>query len=187
MARSPSTLREADNGTLSGGVTWTSDTAPGSLPGSYALQFDGVNGYVDLGSGSQFAPANFTISFWTKNLVTPAQYDGVIGKSNGGTWSQGWGIFYNSSTQLQFFVEGYTSHVASAIVAPAEWNYITGTWDGNVIRLYVNGLLQATVPYSGSISTGNLFALGRLGSDTYNIYGVLDDVRFYIGLSAIQK
>lgn len=47
-------------------------------PGSYALDFDGVDDYVDAGTGISLANASFTVAFWAKRDAID-KYAHVIG------------------------------------------------------------------------------------------------------------
>ena len=163
-----------NKGTLTGGPTWTN----GKL--GKALSFDGSNDYVDVGSSATLAPPNISVSFWTTNNVAPAQFDGLLAKTAPPTvWSTGWGFFYNSGTEIRFFIEGYGVNVAFATIAPMQWNHVVGTWDGATVRIFVNGVEGTSDLFSGTMTATNPMEIGRIGTDTYNINGLIDEVRIY--------
>ena len=163
-----------NKGTLTGGPTWTN----GKL--GKALSFDGSNDYVDVGSSATLAPPNISVSFWTTNNVAPAQFDGLLAKTAPPTvWSTGWGFFYNSGTEIRFFIEGYGVNVAFATIAPMQWNHVVGTWDGATVRIFVNGVDGTSDLFSGTMTATNPMEIGRIGTDTYNINGLIDEVRIY--------
>jgi len=63
-----------------------------------------------------------------------------------------------------------------------DWQFVVGTYDGSSMKLYVNGILDASFQTSGSlrINTRNLF----IGKDDHTQYpylvnGKIDDVRIY--------
>jgi hypothetical protein len=63
--------------------------------------------------------------------------------------------------------------------AAGTWAHVVGTWDGSTKRIYVNGVLKASVAQSGTITyapTG-LFQLGANSADTEQFTGVVDEAR----------
>lgn len=145
------------------------------------MAFDGVISAVAFGASSAYAPANITVSFWAKwTSGSPAQFDAIMGKTNGSAWTQGWGFFFNSSTDVRFFIEGFSTNVAFATIAPTNWNHIVGTWGGSTVRIYVNGVEGTSDAYAGSMTAGaNPLEIGRLGSNAFNFIGPIDDTRIY--------
>jgi hypothetical protein len=69
------------------------------------------------------------------------------------------------------------------------WYLVTGTWNGTMLTLYVNGVSVATstpgaVPTS---SSGNPLELGNEAGNSFYVNGVIDDARVYNrALSAIE-
>ena len=62
------------------------------------------------------------------------------------------------------------------------WSLIGGTYDGNAMKLYVNGSLVTTKSISGSIdqSPNDVFLIGtRLRQWSNTFHGLLDDIRIY--------
>ena len=166
------------------GPTWS----PG-LIGS-AISFDGNNDYINITNGSDLNPAKITVALWIKNNSPPAPNDGVLGKVSDVNWSfTGYGLFYNSASQVRFFVNHYANRVAYANFSnPTEWHHFVGTYDGSTVRIYVDGVEGTQGAFLGSIiaNTNNL-TIGRIFEDTYNIKALIDDVRIYErALSAIE-
>ena len=165
-----------NNGSLSGQSATT--TAPGKI--GQALLFDGSDDFVNMGTSATYATSNMTVSFWARSNVAPANPDGLMGKTNLDTWSQGWGFFFQSATEVRFFIEGYNTNFAKKTsIAPTNWTHYVGTWDGATVQVYVNGVAGTSDAYAGAITTTNPFEIGRLGTNTYNHNGQIDDVRFY--------
>ena len=98
-------------------------------------------------------------------------------------------MFYNSASQVRFFVNHYANRVAYANFSnPTEWHHFVGTYDGSTVRIYVDGVEGTQGAFLGSIiaNTNNL-TIGRIFEDTYNIKALIDDVRIYErALSAIE-
>ncbi|MEM5829117.1 MAG: DUF2341 domain-containing protein, partial [Candidatus Aenigmatarchaeota archaeon] len=166
-----------NHGTLVNGPTW--------VDGKFgkALQFDGVDDYVnltnnpiyDLGLGS------FTVTFWMRPLNQPNLYPRILEK--GGWQNNGWSIqLSSSSNQIRFFYgssSGWSGYFAPSI------SYNVGEWifvavvvdkDNNVGKSYKNGVLigNLTLPTYYSNPTATLY----LGTPGY-FNGTIDEVRIY--------
>jgi hypothetical protein len=150
-------LVNANNGTING-ATWTPLTLDhpildnptkylASTPGNkWALKFDGVDDYADLGNGlnSIFnGGGSIAVEAWVKaNTLSTSDYQGIItenyipSSSNvvitlvyDGV-SQNWKFgFYNGSWHV----------VRGGIPVEGEWIYLAGTYDGTILKLFVNG------------------------------------------------
>ncbi len=165
-----------NNGTVTG-ATWLPN---GGYDGFGAYDFDGTDDYISLGNGANVALTdNISISFWTKNDVSPASYDSLMAKTTSGSWNDGYGFYYLSSTSIGFWVADYNK-AATATITPTQWNHIIGTYDGTTVRIFVNGVEGTPFSYSGSItSTSTAFELGGSSTTAYNIDGKIDDLRLY--------
>ncbi len=160
-----------NNGTGLGGPT-----ALAGKIGS-AAHFDGVDDVVVVPNSSSLNMTDvLTASLWIKNDSVPAQYDGVLGKPND-FWTDSFGFFYNSGTQLIFFVNDYTTGAVTAPINPTDWNYVVGVYDGTNATIFVNGVQVATRAVAGPVTanTKNL-SIGRLSTNTYNVDGLFDEV-----------
>jgi hypothetical protein len=164
-----------NDGTLVSGPTWS----PGQFVG--ALRFDGVDDYVDCGNGASLnITGKITVALWAKSDGLPGQYDALLMKTSSTSWPDGYGLFYNGSNEVRFFVNHWNTYLASAPINPTPWNHIAGVYDGSAVRIYVNGVEGTSVSYTGSIiSTIADLEIGRGASDAYNLSGWIDEVRLY--------
>lgn len=163
------------HGTVVGSVTYE----PGVF--GQALQLDGAGAYVNCGHDAAFnITAAITVSAWVKIDTVRADWMTVIAKGN-----SAWRLStLQSERKFHFAVTGGPGwHSADGVTAvPAgEWHHVCGTYNGSAIRLYVDGLLDATKAYSGGITANaydvcigeNLEAWGRYWD------GAIDNVRVY--------
>ncbi|MCG8462071.1 MAG: LamG domain-containing protein, partial [Holophagales bacterium] len=68
----------------------------------------------------------------------------------------------------------------TTIVADDAWHHLVGVYDGGEIRIYVDGVLDASAPSSaGTVETTADLLLGRNYSSGNFFRGTLDDVRLY--------
>ncbi len=65
----------------------------------------------------------------------------------------------------------------------SQWYHLSATFDGKEMKLYVDGVLAGTTYYTGKIGTDSSYdtVLAGLGHapSTYNLTGLLDEVRVY--------
>jgi Concanavalin A-like lectin/glucanases superfamily len=171
----------ARNCSASGGAG-VSTQIPTAISGSpvtsvRSRDFDGNNDFLQCPNDNALSPSpNISVSFWVR-ADSAATYDGIICATNS-SWTNGWGFYFDSSTQISFFVEDWWTNKAIGTVTATNWNHIVGTWDGNSIRIFVNGSLRSTDTYYGSM-TRRRPEIGRCASNSYNLDGRIDDVRIY--------
>ena len=74
----------------------------------------------------------------------------------------------------------YADAVGTAALTANTWSYLTETYDGSTLRLYVNGTQVASTAHTGTIATStNPLQIG--GDSIYGQYfaGLIDKVRVY--------
>jgi hypothetical protein len=123
-----------------------------------ALQFDGIDDYVDLGISAVFnIDSAFTYEAWVKpdtelngfifNKWVNFQEDKQL------TYSGGRFTFY------LFNAFSGASLVTASIIPLHQYTHIAATYDGSEAKLYVNGVLDTSKVVGGTISnsSGNLY------------------------------
>jgi len=173
------------DGTLVNGTTYNTGVI------GQAFKFDGVNDYITVPGDAALQPATISVAMWFKAASSSA--DQLLIDSSHGPGSAGWAVqlFGTSRVASQEnrvdFAYGNGSsfpHVQSnVIVADDTWHHVLATLDGIDMRIYVDGSLDNTVPYSGtpvaSTNNGGEIRLGRHFSLNRQLNGLLDDVRIY--------
>jgi hypothetical protein len=160
-------------------------------PTGTALQFDGVNDYVDVGDpvdGSLDFGAgdSFSISAWIKPIGNATI---IINKMRipGGTFREGYFIRI-SYNQIQFYIED-TGGAGSSIIGNTKledgnWYHVVGVRDTaeDKLYVYVNGLSDTTPvtdTTTTTLATTQDFWIGRMPYYNYFFDGTIDDVRIY--------
>lgn len=175
----------------------TLTNGPGVVMGRLgpALEFDGVDDYVDMGDPSSGildfgASQNFAIAVWVQSSQpgTSGQFPNVIEK-NGGASDTGYRIILHSEDTFPkwygsiavsgtwYNVEGRTD------VADGNWHHLVLIRNGSTLYSYEDGILADTASASNaSIANAVTLRLGRshYGSPwDYWYDGLIDDVRIY--------
>lgn len=175
-----------NTGTLNG-PTW--------VDGKYgkALSFNGVNNYVRVEASSSLdVTTQVTVEAW----VYPRAYVDSVGTDThiiSRCDSSGGAIYILgtfSNGKVGFAVNPTPNAGSSASTLQLNtWTHLAMTYDGAYVRLYINGVLDASYAQSGPIqTTSNWLAFGCKptgpwgGAGTYAYFnGIIDDARIYNG------
>ena len=180
------------HGALVNGPTWTTGNFSG------ALQFDGINDYVEIPHTNKFLINDGgTVAFWFKaNTVTKRQ--GLWSKDSsgfdtGGHLSISIETDFTIRARLQSSAASFT--IFSAPVTANRWYHVAFTFGSGGMKLYIDGEAPSTNSYTGGFATtsggsGNFepiaIGTGTWVSDNFiatpiNVpfQGIIDDVRIY--------
>ncbi len=150
-------IRGGNNGTLVGGVTF----APGKV--AQAFMFDGVSGDVQVQSDPSL---NIGTQWFVDLWINPGAYPpaGVAPLLN--KWVSGLEdklIMLNSTGNIGvlLFVGG-TTYVTSpplffstSALPLNTWSFVAVTYNGSAVKIYINGVLGASAPATGSVANSN--------------------------------
>lgn len=167
-------------GNIEGNVTFN----PGMVGSAFTLNGTGL---VRFTNSPSLAPTQVTVEGWFKG-GPQAPWTYLFGKSLG-AGAASYAIYSGADGGLYFYVTigGSARLSASAGVSIWDGNYhhVAGTYDGNHVRLYIDGLeVGPATTVSGSIDYGTTFENGDafLGAFTPNsgaFVGTLDEFAVY--------
>ena len=162
------------------------------VAGTSCLSFDGTDDYVNLGNKSSLQlTGNMTIAVWVRLGDSNAgQYMGIAGKLSGGS---GYCLVRHDTNYFRFWTGSggvLTGIVSTAQYTDTDWHHVTGILEGGVMKIYVDGVLNAQ---GGSgltiLDSGQYAFIGRQYSNLASRYlrGMADDLRIYnVALTASQ-
>ena len=169
-----------NTGTLGSGVSWTRYGRFGS-----AIAFNGTDFVTIPATSSLNLTAGMTLEAWVYPTSTTATWSTVLMKEQPGEFVY---TLYAGSPVNQlnvYFNVGTASSGEHGTPGPAAlplntWSHLAGTYDGANLRLYVNGVLVSSQPFSGPIAA-SAGALRLGGNGVWGEYfkGVLDEIRIY--------
>jgi hypothetical protein len=155
-----------------------------------AVEFANVLPFGDgihLGQGPTmtFSP-QLTVSGWVK-LRAYSSYDMIVSNDRDccGTYRgfSLWAAQYADEPGLQLW---HDSPAANVIKGPSqiplgEWHFVTGSYDGVDMRVYVDGALAGSAPSAGFAAPASFETqIGAMGFDPkYGIQGVIDEVMIF--------
>jgi concanavalin A-like lectin/glucanase superfamily protein len=120
---------------------------PGWVPGrsGTALRFVGAQDqFAEIGQPGTLAPGSVTVEAWVRRAGTPGEWRYVISKGSQGCNFSSFALYSGGGGGLSFYVADGGRYVASP-EAPQErvwdggWHYAVGTYDGQHVRLYLDG------------------------------------------------
>jgi hypothetical protein len=149
-----------------------------------ALNFDGVNDRVDIGSSLNtiLSSSNkITVEAWVK----PSTNSGlgcIVSNYNTSNADMQFLLRRDGST-YGFYLDnggGFTALNSVATVTIGVWQHVAASWDGLELRIYVNGLLSNTKPLAGTNirSIINPIWIGA-NQISENFTGSIDEVRIW--------
>ena len=156
-----------------------------------ALQLNGTTQYATVPtSPSMDITAGITLATWIKPTGSSATTQNLIKKAiTSGTLINGYELGLTSSRKVYFQInqntKGKTYRVESSSVYPlngSEWMHVAGTFDGAVMKLYINGVQEGgnvNGPAGGIASNTLQVGIGAMPTGKYFYKGLLDDVRIY--------
>ena len=167
------------------------DTVPTS--NQFALEFDGVDDYVDVGDLPDFDAITdgLTIEAWIKPVDNGSGYANTIiskglryTEENSRPFFLGF-LAYQEQDQLLFHVDtgggsdGLYSPEGS--IEPDVWTYVVGSFDGAQTRTYIDGELAASMAYEGTIPpTDDPVEIGgRTDHNSYYYVGLMNQLRVW--------
>jgi hypothetical protein len=151
-----------------------------------ALDFDGVDDYVDLNNANIVGANEGSISAWVKASNWDANRMTVFSSEVGPAWNDlRFVLFSASNNSLTFSVANGSSSTqdncnTGSTLSSDVWYHVVGTFNGSSIKIYINGVVKDT--YSSSIIPGDFTPtktmIGWHYSDRY-WNGQIDDVQIY--------
>ena len=166
-----------NNGTISG-ATWTTGIFGG------ALAFNGTSSWVTIANSSALnLTSGMTLEAWVKPTSLSSDWTTLLMKEGGNAPSYGIYATDDAANPPAGFVSTsgmYRSAQGTSSLPVNQWSFLAATYDGSVLRLYVNGTLAASTSVSGAISASS-GALRIGGNSVWGEYfnGVIDQVRIY--------
>jgi len=146
-----------------------------------ALNFDGADDYIEVPGSSALSPSKITCETW---LFVP-DFKSCSGCSNCAPiiWEQGDGyrLGTGNSKIVHFELMNSSTIVrlnSSIQLTNNAWNHIAGTFDGNKMKIYINGVCKDSSSNSFSISYSGTNSIYIVDPQT-GFNGTLEETRIW--------
>lgn len=135
-----------NNGML-GSTAGVDDNDPTWIKGIFnvgsALRFDG-NDFVTIPDSPSLRPAKLTLSTWVRGDSSPGPFKYVVAKGADGCEASSFALYTAENGGLSFYIydgnDWVRSPVADTSVWDGNWHNASGTYDGQTLRLYIDGV-----------------------------------------------
>jgi hypothetical protein len=164
--------------------------------------FDGTGDYISVPDSAdlRLADSDFTIDFWMRPIACPSSKT-LLYKWGTTTKSYAINLIGAAWNQVQFAAssDGTTSAVNITAATPApigSWTHVAITRKNDafastcVIRLFINGILEATHSGAHNLSfygASNALAIGAYDDGTFCYNGYIDEFRLSKGIARWEK
>lgn len=141
-----------------------------------ALNFDGIDDYVLLPNESDFdITDSITVQAWIKVNKFDIPNQAIVTKGDN-TWRLSRNFLNNT---ISFALSGVWQIDGTVEVDDNQWHHIAGVYDGSVMSLYIDGILDVSSNRTGSIITTDdpvIIGSNYQGLPTRFFEGSIDDV-----------
>lgn len=153
-----------------GGSALTADRF--SNPDS-AYYFDGIDSYIEQVTQDYTTTSNVSVSFWIRSDAPPGGTVNFIGCNDF--------LVSQNNLQINFLINIPMSISATATMSSyGQWYHFVGTYDGSVVRTYLNGVPAGTNTMAGTISDLNEpLTIGKRAGAYPFWEGYIDSFRIY--------
>lgn len=154
------------------GPTWTEGKA------GAALQFSAATDAVVVPHTSALSPlSQITMAAWIQHAPTTS-YRSILDKRD--ATADGFDLYLDPASKLFIRINNHTLSSATP-VADGQWHHVVGVYDGTELRLYVDGVLDASkiVGLTQIITSSDLMIGHHHAQDGFTFNGVLDAVKLY--------
>jgi len=178
--KAPDSSGAGNHGVIQGDAKWVKG------PFGTALELDGDGDYVDCGAapGLNIA-ARGTLMIWCRPQT---RQGGLVNWSTGGGWTDerlvlAFNTYRGGDDLIGCFADskGHRSFTGFGEIPVGEWVHIAMTFNGRTIRLYRDGLLNASLnqPVTPVIRDVPMWIGRCLGLGKRDFHGLVDEVRVY--------
>lgn len=192
--------RHGYTGTLVSNPVWIPSSAPlvfNQVAGN-ALNFDGINGYVQVAHTNDLNSYPFTATAWFLTTNTANVVQGIVGKYADAS-ANGWmlavqnnhlrGFYYRNGSFINFAVDA----TSAASVADGSWHHAALTVDASGGKLYLDGIIVGQSSWSGaagSTTSPEPLQIGRYYNYAQRFQGDIDEVTVWdraLGTGEVQS
>ncbi len=176
----------SNHGTPAGDPLYDVDVPVSSIPltglsNSLSLAFDGNGDTVLIETDAALDSAgSFTVEFWMRSSDTSSGQKLLVDKSHGFGDSTGW--FFQSDSGNGFIDFGLGNGSFPVVTSQADlfddqWHHLAGTYDGDTIEFFVDGVSQNDRVVGTYLSNDRDIRIGSARNNGRFFNGRIDEVR----------
>jgi len=156
-----------------------------------ALRFGGDDFVTVPASNSALEPAKLTVAAWVRGPSSPGYLKYIVSKGSIECLTASWGLYTGAGGGVAFYIADTPNHYYVTPEAPnsvwdGKWHHVAGTFDGSVVRLYVDGVevgdgtpAPATIDYDLGDDDGQIGGYGGACNVDLRLTGDVDGVQVW--------
>ena len=166
------------HGIIKGGAKWV----PGKFDG--ALEFNGVDGFVEVQAADDLNLQTFTVVAWFKiSKISAGMLRGFLVAKQGEPFTRTYGFSIEADGQILY---GFSSDVgtgnyikSTVTLLDGQWHNVAMSYDGKVLRGYADGELKAENDFSSVPDlNGDHVTIGKCIKGQF-VKGIIDEVGIF--------
>ena len=153
--------------------------------GGTALAFNGSS-YVTVPDTGLLEPQQLAVDAWVQRAGTPGRWRYVLSKGSLDCNRSAYGLYSGWAGGMAFYVSSASEYaispeVSAAIVWDGAWHHVIGSYDGAVVRLWIDGSqvgtgTPATMPIAYTSGSKGVYIGTYRGSCDLGFKGAIDDL-----------
>jgi hypothetical protein len=127
-----------------GSTAGVDDNDPSWIRGLFgsALRFDGDD-FVAIPDAPELRPERLTVSTWFRGTSTPGRWKYLVAKGGDGCEASSYALYSSQNAGLGFYIYDGSAWKRSPEADPSvwdgRWHHAAGTYDGSMVRLFIDG------------------------------------------------
>jgi len=160
----------SNHGALLNGAT----TAPGKVGDAFSL--DGINDYVQA---PYVYSGPFTVDLWVKSgSANQSMYTSLFSSGHPGHYDPFFQIDFDGAGNYRFHAGLEVLHINIG-AATTNFQHVAVTYDGSLVRTYLNGVLQNSGVWTGATLQFEIAKIGTNRNVTHRFHGLIDEVEIF--------
>src|SRR5688500_12371521 len=133
-----------------------------SQTANHSLSLNSTSGYMSVPNSTSINISGpITIEAWIKVNALTGNYQEIIYRHSWQVPGTGGGYEFSITNTGKVRLDLYQSHnqyttaIGSTTITANAWHHVAGVWDGNQMRVYLNGVLDGSLWTTNGPASGN--------------------------------
>jgi hypothetical protein len=147
-----------------------------------SVYFDGNVDYIDVEDKLNLNSSGFTISAWIKRDAADSGTKSIVSKRDV-SFSTGYDfrILNNNVLNITWKNPSSRTLTSATSIPDDEWHHVAAIYDGSTVKLYIDGVEDASANLTAPLYTNDSFFIAAAGKNSPSQYfrGNIDEVRVW--------